>query len=307
MSYYQKYLKYKNKYLDLKNTNQIGGNPEIISKMRSFKGEYVLVIGSSEDQQKYIDFSGLPENNHKMIISINLNGEGTNNFKLDFNQEATWSLFEPFNGRFSTIIFDYLTDHHIKHDIDFDIILKIKNLLKIGGKFYKYYSFGSFFIPYDIQKDLLTIDFNDLHLNLILEQFNFNIPTEILEALSKIQTFKIYKSIYGYHHHDNLTMRQIEFKEVELMEASMEELLKIEEDKRREYNLLNITLYPYLKSMYTFYNQLSYIHMLQKKYNFNVGSDNMCDLYPFKFEIDPRSHKKPLYKYDICFITCTKM
>ena len=37
MSYYQKYLKYKNKYLDLKNTNQIGGNPEIISKMRSFK------------------------------------------------------------------------------------------------------------------------------------------------------------------------------------------------------------------------------------------------------------------------------
>ena len=88
MSYYQKYLKYKNKYLELINNNQIGGNPEIISRMNSFNGDFVLVIGSSEHQQKYIDFSGLPENSDKIIISIDLHGEGTNNFKLDFNQET---------------------------------------------------------------------------------------------------------------------------------------------------------------------------------------------------------------------------
>jgi hypothetical protein len=306
MSYYQKYLKYKNKYLELKNKNQKGGNPQIIARMQSFKGDFALVIGSSEHQQKYIDFSDLPENSDKMIISIDLHGEGTNNFKLDFNQEATWSLFEPFNGRFSTIIFDYLTDHHIKHDIKFDIILKIKNLLKIGGKFYKYYSYGSFFIPYDIQKDLLTINFNKVHLNIIFEQFNYNIPTKILETLPKIRTFKIYKSIYGYHH-NNLIMHEIEFNEVPLMEASIEKLLKTPEDKMMEHNLLLRTLYPYLKSMYTFYNQLSYIYMLQKKYNFNVESHNKCDSYPFKFETEPHLLRDPLYKYDICFITCTKI
>jgi len=276
----------------LKNKNQKGGNPQIIARMQSFKGDFVLVIGSSEDQQKFIDFSGLPENNGKMIISIDLHGEGTNNFKLDFNQEATWSLFEPFNGRFSTIIFDFATDKFIRDNIDFDILLKIKNLLKIGGKFYKYYSFGKFFIPHDIPMILNTYDFNDLHLNLILEQFNFNIPPEIFDKLLKINTFKIYKSKYGYHCPDYNLVSQLEFKD------SQDNIVKVP---------LIYSLMPYLKSMYTFYNQLSYIHMLQQKYNYDVESHNNCDSYPFKNEIEPQIllRDQPI-KYDICFITCTK-
>ena len=296
MSYYQKYLKYKNKYLDLKNTNQIGGNPEIILKMRSFKGEYVLVIGSSEDEQKkYNDFCGLPENRDKMIISINLHGKGTNNFELDFNDIKTWLLFEPFNERFSTIIFDFATDKHIELDIDFDIILKIKNLLKIGGKLYKYYSFGNFFIPNDIKKNLVIKEFEDIHLNIILEQFNFNIPENIWEDLSKIKTFKIYHSEYGYHCPDIISLlNELEFKE------------KSDMDFKQTFIR---SLKPYLKSLYIFYNQLSYTYLLEKRYNFDVESHLSCDLYPLKYQISPSlaltGHGRP-YKYDLCYLICTK-
>jgi hypothetical protein len=293
MLYYQKYLKYKNKYLELKTKNQKGGNPEIIARMQSFKGDFVLVIGSSEHQQKYVNFSRLPENTDKMIISMDLNGEGTNNFKLDFNQEATWSLFESFNGRFSTIIFDFATDKFIRDNIDFDILLKIKNLLKIGGKFYKYYSFGKFFIPHDIPMTLHTYDFNDLHLNLIFEQFNSNIPPEIFDKLTKINTFKIYKSNYGFHCPDYNLVSQLEFKDPK---------------DNSNKNTLIISLMPYLKSMYTFHNQLSYIHMLQQKYNYDVESHNNCDSYPFKNEIEPqRLLREQPYQFDICYIKCTKI
>jgi hypothetical protein len=133
MSYYEKYIKYKYKYLQLKNSYQIGGNEEILRRMREFRGDFVLVIGSSEHEPQYCEFIGLPINDGKMIISIDLHGNGTNNFVLNFNEESTWIILSEFNGRFITIIFDFAVDIHIEDTITFDMIEKIKNLLIING------------------------------------------------------------------------------------------------------------------------------------------------------------------------------
>ena len=125
-----------------------------------------------------------------------MNGEADNNFKLDFNDENTWIQLGEFEGRFRTIIFDYSVDKFINPSNSFDIITKINNLLMVNGKFYKYFSYGSVYIPNDIKKELIDREFCKRDLNVIESQLQINI--NVMEKLKGISTYKIYNTEYGF-------------------------------------------------------------------------------------------------------------
>jgi len=56
MSYYQKYLKYKNKYLELK--NQIGGGYDFGDIVKTQKGNYLRILGKVPDDNPNFKFKG---------------------------------------------------------------------------------------------------------------------------------------------------------------------------------------------------------------------------------------------------------
>jgi hypothetical protein len=293
--YYGKYTKYKYKYLKLKNSNQIGGNEEILTRMREFERDFVLIIGSSEHELHYREFTCLQENVDKMIISIDLSGDGTNNFSLDFNEESTWRILSEFNGRFITIIFDFAVDKFINYEATFDIMDKIKNLLKINGKLYKYYSYGRFFISSNINKELITRNFQERDLNIILEQFHNSITEEELDKIFKIEKYNIYKTDFGYFFSDfNLIYKNIQIKQIAPEFTNM--FISIESPH----------IFKYLKSMYLFYNQLFYSNLLQNKYGFSTEVVETCESYPLKC-YNPARPSVKLFKYDYCYIVCTKL
>lgn len=271
MNYKQKYYKYKKKYLELKH-NQFGGNGEILGRMRSFGGDFVLVIGSSEHECWYSEFTSLPENVDKMVISLNRVGEGTNNFNLDFNEESTWRLFSEFNGRFSIIIFDYMVDKFINNDICFDIIAEIRNLLKNGGKLYKYFSYGNFFVPNNITTELIERNFEERDLNIIFGQFEEEIDSIRLDKIVKIRIYRIYKTAYGYYYSDiNNIMNLITIEGVELKDNNVFINFPLSE-----------SIFIHIKSLYLFYNQMFYSNLLQTKYKFSTEVIEDCVYYPLK-------------------------
>jgi hypothetical protein len=275
-----------------------GGNEKILHEMREFIGEFVLVLGSSRDQAWFIDFERLPENFGKKVISINWHGEADNNFKLDFNDENTWIQLREFEERFRTIIFDYSVDKFINPSNSFDIITKINNLLMVNGKFYKYFSYGSVYIPNDIKKELIDREFCKRDLNVIESQLQINI--NVMEKLKGISTYKIYNTEYGFCYY--FTSAQSSFKNLISVHGGLgkNQLLNNSGIFNRQYFE---SMHKYIFSLYKFYNQLYFVNLLQKKYNFSTEVIESCDSYPLNNPNKPSIKK---YRHDYCYIICTK-
>ena len=276
-----------------------GGNEKILNEMREFSGEFVLVLGSSRNEAWFIDFERLPENLGKKVISINLNGEADNNFKLDFNDENTWIQLRDFEGRFQTIIFDYSVDKFINPSNSFDIITKINNLLMVNGKFYKYFSYGSVYIPNDMHKVLIDKDFTESDLNVIVSQLQ-NINRNVMEKLKAISSYKIFKTDYGFCYY--FSSAQSSFKNLISVHGGLgkNQLLNNSGIYNRQYFQ---SMHQYILSLYKFYNQLYFVNILQKKYNFSTEVIENCDSYPLN---NPQKPSEKKYRHDYCYIICTK-
>lgn len=289
-----KYFKYKQKYLQLK-YKQTGGNEEILRRMRDFCKDFVLVIGSSEHEQWYREFTALPENHDKMIISLDLHGTGTNNFKLNFNEESTWKILSEFNERFSTIIFDYLVDKFIVINLAFDILEYLRNLLKNRGKLYKYFSYGNFFVPNNIRTQFIDRTFIDRDFEIIIEQFNGNISFDNIIKIKKISSYGINETDYGFYY-SNIN--------------NIINIITIDGVDKSENNFFinyppSESIFMHIKSLYLFYNQNFYSEFLQKKYNFSTEVFETCETYPLNNPNLSRPAQK-ICKYDYCYIVCTK-
>jgi hypothetical protein len=278
----KKYIKYKSKYITSK---QKGGDTEqLLKKMRDHKGEFVLVIGSSNDQPHCLEFSNSPENLDKMVVSIDTFFiKSDNNFNIDFNIEENWKILHEFDGRFRTIIFDIFVDTHVDRDID--IYKHIKQLLIVGGKMYKYFSYGFPNIPAYIQSELITRPFIETDISIIKTQCQ-NIPDNILKLLQKIQSIQFIETPYGLlgfnNTYEKLGLNSIDW---QIRDTASNDVLW------------------YIKSLNQFFANRTYANLLQNVYNFDIQFFSKCIDYPLKYpSFDPR----PRYKDDMCFVVCTK-
>jgi len=230
-----------------------------------------------------------------MIISLNLDGRGATNFKLDFNKECTWNILSEFNGRFNTIIFDYMVDKFIVKDLPFDILEYLRNLLKQGGKLFKYFSYGKFFVPNNIESELIGRNFEERDLNIILGQFNEYIDSIQLIKILYIRRYQIYKTDYGFYYDDfNNIINIITIDGVD--ESQNNFFINFPESE---------SIFMHIKSLYLFYNQMFYSNFLQKKYNFSTEVFDTCGTYPLNNPNISRPAQK-ICKYDYCYIVCTK-
>jgi hypothetical protein len=186
----KKYIKYKSKYITSK---QKGGDTEqLLKKMRDHKGEFVLVIGSSNDQPHCLEFSNSPENRDKMVVTIDFVFKKLDN---NFNdEEKNWKKLHEFDGRFRTIIFDIYA--FFGQILIIDVIKDIKQLLIVGGKMYKYFSYGLTHIHAPIQSKYITRPFTETDICIIKTQCQ-NIPENILKVLQKIPSIQCSETPYG--------------------------------------------------------------------------------------------------------------
>ncbi len=279
----KKYIKYKSKYITSK---QKGGDTEqLLKKMRDHKGEFVLVIGSSNDQPHCLEFSNSTENRDKMVVSIDFVFiKSDNNFNIDFNIEENWKILHEFDGRFRTIIFDIFVDTNVNRDID--IYKHIKQLLIVGGKMYKYFSYGFTNIPAYIQSQSITRPFTETDICIIKTQCQ-NIPEDILKLLQKITSIQFLETPYGLlgasYTYPQLGLNQMDYK---IKDTAGKDVIW------------------YIKSLSQFFANRTYANLLQNVYNFDIQFFSKCINYPLK---SPYFEKEtPRYRDDMCFVVCTK-
>jgi hypothetical protein len=269
-----------------------GGNERLLREMREFRGEFILILGSTRRNPWFIDFERLPENSNKKVISIDLNEEIENNFKWDFNDENTWIQLQEFNGRFYQVIFDYSVDKFINPENSFDIISKIRNLLMVNGRFYKYLSYGSVFIPNDIKKACIDRELSESDIKIIESQIDINRDDK--SKILGIKSYKICKTDYGFCYYLSSAMNfsgLITVHDLNNQDANY---------KQRYFS----SIHKYIKSMYHFYNDLYFVNLLQKKYGFLTTVEEECVSYPLK---NPNIPRNKVYNLDNCYVICTKI
>jgi hypothetical protein len=270
--------------------------------MRDHKGEFVLVIGSSNDQPHCLEFSNSPENRDKMVVSIDTFFiKSDNNFNIDFNNEESWKILHAFNGRFRTIIFDLAVDDKVS---GIDIIDHIKQLLIVGGKMYKYYSRGVTNIPMSIisKSKVITEEFTESYRGIIKYQCQ-NIPPESIQKLGAITFIKFLNTPYGKL---GFGLSLESFGVTSIDEFDTKNNWSFKDDSVRWRTINDITgrnILWYIRSLYNFFDNLTYTNLLQKLYNFDTEFFSDCINYPLK---NPSNIGLNRFTTDMCFVVCTK-
>lgn len=295
-----------------------GGEPaelQLLTRMREHRdagGKFVLVLGSSLNDLHCSAFATSKDCMGKMLISIDSQalhaGEG-NNFNLDFNRESTWVLLREFNEQFHTVIFDYSVDKFIEGD-EVDIIDEIKNLLMVGGKMYKYFTYGEIPIPRGTVLRMEERPLSDMDMYNIMMQFAKlgGIPMKASAEISKTITgIKLYKTKYGDILPNGMdvatayTMQGDTHGQEQLTAASYRaRTIPFHVEPDQPDRSLNV----YMKSLFVHYQGLAYSNILTNHYKFKIKLVENCSTYPLKNPSRPTILR---YANDKCYVICTKM
>lgn len=306
--------KQKNKYKISKKNKillQYAGEDteQLLKKMRAYSGEFVLVIGSNYSQPWCLEFANSTENKDKMVITLDLSmAEQTqiNNFKLDFNKIETWNILHEFDERFRTIIFDVGTIKFFDNEIDY--VSHIKQLLINGGNMYM---FLPFIIPSIIPKQQYIRKFTDVDIEFIKYKYR-DIPIESIEKIGAITEILFRKTPFGTMRGDypdyssNYFIFGIDTKGPDnkwITDKDDKDNYQWWKDWRLEKDVLGNSLNDYMNSLFSHYEKMTQIRILQEAYGFNTVSFEHCNEYPLKhpYNLRPNDHMN-----DTCFTVCTK-
>ena len=245
-----------------------------------------------------------------MLISIDeFHADAENNFNLDFNLESTWVLLREFNEQFHTVIFDYSVDKFIQGGGEVDIIHEINNLLMVGGKMYKYFSYGEIHIPRETVLTLEERPFSDMDSYNIMMQFAKlgGVSPLTMGAISRtITSIKFCRTDYGDILPNGMdvstayNMQGDTFVQNQITAASYRaRKISFHVDPGQPDRSLN----DYMKSLFAHYRDLAYSNILTNYYKFKIKLVEKCSTYPLK---NPSMPANLRYANDKCYVICTK-
>lgn len=299
--------------------SQNGGEPaerqlqlQLLTRMREHRdagGKFVLVLGSSLNDLHCSAFAASKDCMDKMLISIDESrADAENNFNLDFNLESTWVLLREFNEQFHTVIFDYSVDKFIEGS-EVDIIDEIKNLLMVGGKMYKYFSYGEIPIPCGTVLRMEERPFSDMDSYNIMMQFAKlgGVSPLTMGAISRtITSIKFCRTKYG-----DILPNGMDVATAYTMQCDtpgQEQLTAVSYRARTipfhvESDQPDRSLNVYMKSLFAHYQGLAYSNILTNHYKFKIKLVENCSTYPLKNPSRPTILR---YANDKCYVICTK-
>jgi hypothetical protein len=266
-----------------------------------------------------LKFANSPENNGKMVISIDLHlADKVNNFKLNFNAIETWNMLHEFNGRFRTVIFDRGTEQYVR---DIDYLGHIKTLLINGGKLYKVFPMTLDFLHTTrdtdgrpIEQEQIIRRFTDTDIGIIEAMAAPEvIPPHIMEEIGSIAYIRLTQTPYGL-------ARGIE---PNYAIPGIHNIIGNEAEEQYHKKTLKVTgvnwtsvketallarVTTYMNLLFLFYEENTQVEILRKVYGFELIFSNNCIDYPFKYT--PPFESKAPPSEDLpprsCFIVCTK-